>query len=93
MKNKSKLIPYHPTEELMDENFIGKVIIECLKNNDPEGVMDIISTYLNTINKMRSSQEISLPRSTLYSSLKTKNPTIKTLAKLVYASTLNSRKK
>ena len=92
MKNKDKLIPYSPTEELLDENFIGKAIVECLKNNDPEGVMDIITLYLNTINKVKSSHAASLARSTLYSSLKTKNPTIKTLAKLVYASTLDAPK-
>ena len=61
--DKTKLIPYSPTEELLDENFnspteelldenfIGKAILECLKNNDSEGVMEVISIYFNTLNK------------------------------------------
>lgn len=93
MKNKSKLIPYSPTQELLNEDFIGKGILECLKNNDPEGVIEIISTYLTTVNKIHYAQEADIPRSTLYSSLKQKNPTIKTLAKLVYASTLTAKAK
>lgn len=91
LKNKSKLISYSPTKELLDEDFIGKGILECLKNNDPEGVIEILSIYLTTLNKMRYAQEADIPRSTLYSSLKQKNPTIKTLAKLVYASTLTAK--
>lgn len=84
----TKLIPYSPTAELLDENFIGKAILECLKNNDSEGVIEVISIYLNTLNKT-STRDL-IPRSTLYHALKHKNPTIKTLAKLVHSSTLNT---
>lgn len=87
-----KLIPYSPTDELLDENFMGKAILECLKNNDPEGVVEIVAMYMNTLNKIKSAQQVDLPRSTLYHSLKSKNPTIKTLAKLVHVSTLEIRK-
>lgn len=90
--DKKKLIPYSPTKELLNEDFIGKAILECLKNNDSEGVIEVISIYLNTVNKIKSAQEVSLPRSTLYHALKRKNPTIKTLAKLVHSSTFESKK-
>lgn len=90
--NKNKLIPYSPTKEILNEDFIGKAILECLKNNDSQGVIEVISTYLNTMNKIKSAKIASLPRSTLYHSLKGKNPTIKTLAKLIHASTLELKK-
>ena len=54
MKNKSDLIAYDPVEEMTDENFIGKAILECLKNNDPEGVMEVIEMYLGALEKLTS---------------------------------------
>ncbi|MFI5332760.1 MAG: hypothetical protein ACHQVS_01520, partial [Candidatus Babeliales bacterium] len=92
LKNKDKLKVYSPTEKLLDEDFIGKGILECLKNNDPEGVIEILSIYLATLNKMRYAQKAKVPRSTLYASLKQKNPTIKTLAKMVYATSMPTAK-
>ena len=92
MKNKSDLIAYDPVEEMIDENFIGKAILECLKNNDPEGVMEVIEMYLGALEKTHFVEKSQVPRSTLYHSLKSKNPTIKTLAKLVHATTIESRK-
>ncbi len=91
--DRKKLIAYNPTKNLLDENFIGKAILECLKNNDSEGVIEVISIYLNTVNKVRASNKVSLPLSTLYHTLKRKNPTIKTLAKLVHSSTLDHKNK
>jgi DNA-binding phage protein len=90
--NLENLISYSPTAELADENFIGKAIIECLKNNDPEGVIEIIAIHLEALNKLQSAKQVNLPRSTMYHSMHSKNPTIKTLAKLVHASTLNAQK-
>jgi DNA-binding phage protein len=78
---------YSPTERLLDKNFIGAAILECLSNNDPEGVMEIIEIYLDTLNKTQMAKKTDLARSTMYHSLKGRNPTVKTLAKLVYAST------
>jgi len=92
IKKGSSVVSFSPTQELLDENFLGRAIIECLKDNDPEGVIDIISTYLETINKVQSAQRAQLSRSTLYHSLKGKNPTLRTLAKIMHASTMDARK-
>lgn len=92
IKNNSGLIPYDPVQELTDENFVGKAILECLRNNDPEGVMEVIEMYLGVLEKTQFVQKSRVPKSTLYHSLKSKNPTIKTLAKLVHATTVESRK-
>jgi DNA-binding phage protein len=92
MKNKADLIAYDPIKEMTDENFIVKAILECLRNNDPEGVMEVIQMYLAALEKTQFVQKALVPKSTLYHSLKSKNPTIKTLAKLVHATTIESRK-
>lgn len=83
LKEDAQLIDYSPTDELLDETFIAKAIWECLKNNDPEGVMEVIQTHLAIVNKVRAAEHIELPRSTLYNAFKGKNPTVRTLAKLV----------
>lgn len=70
-------------KRLIDEKFIGEAIFDCLKNNDPEGVMEIIEIYLNAINKVKAAEVNKLSRATMYKAFKKKNPTIKTLAKLI----------
>ena len=92
IKNNSGLISYDPVKEITDENFVGKAILECLRNNDPEGVMEVIEMYLEALQKTQFVQKSQIPKSTLYHSLKSKNPTIKTLAKLVHATAPEVRK-
>lgn len=75
----------NPREELLNEELIGRAIWECLKEGDPEGVIEVIRIYLEAVNKTEVARESSMARSTLYHTLKSKNPTIKTLAKLVHA--------
>ncbi len=45
------LIPHDPVAKILDKDFIGRAILECLSNNDPEGVMEVIQTYLDTLEK------------------------------------------
>ncbi len=75
----------NPSKLLADEKFVGQVILECLKDNDPEGVIEAIDTYLQAVNKLQFSNETEIPRSTLYYLSRSKNPTLKTLAKTVHA--------
>lgn len=83
LKKDAGLIEYSPTKELLDEEFIALAIWECLKNNDPEGVVEVIQAHLDAVNKARAAERALLPRSSMYNALKGKNPTVKTLAKLV----------
>ncbi len=85
----SSVKEWHPTGELLDTKRIGGSIMICLLNNDPEGAMEIIEIYLNTLNRVQVAKSSRIPRSTLYHSLKHTNPTIKTLAKLMHASVMN----
>jgi len=87
LKNEHLLEEYSPTEEIIEGTLIGEAIWECLQNNDPEGVVEMIEIYLNAVNKVKAAKENKLPRSTMYHALKGKNPTIKTLAKMVHCCT------
>lgn len=72
---------YDPLTNLTNEKKVGEALVECLKNNDPEGVMEVIQTYIWASNKKKHKGV--LPKSTFYHSIKNKNPTIKTLAKII----------
>ena len=76
---------YDPTKSLLDEGLISRAIWECLKEGDSEGVIEMIQIHLNAVNKTRAAKGADLPKTTLYHSFKNKNPTIRTLAKLVHA--------
>jgi len=86
LKKGVKLSRHDPSKALLDEKLIAQAFWECLKDNDPEGAMQIISAHLNALNKVHFSKEADMPRSTLYHSMKSKNPTIKTVAKLIHCS-------
>ncbi len=73
----------HPTKELADADQTAKAVFECLMNNDPLGAMEMIEIYLEAINKASLMRETKLPKSTMYSSFKHRNPTIRTLAKIM----------
>lgn len=74
-----------PIANLLDPNLIGSAIMQCLIENDPEGVMEIIESHLYALNKSKFLREANIPRSTMYQLLQRRNPTIKTLAKIMYA--------
>jgi DNA-binding phage protein len=75
---------HNPSDYLTNDKNLGNAIIECLENNDPEGVMEVIAIYLEAVNKTKLSQKNKLHRQTMYSALKHRNPTIKTLSKIVH---------
>lgn len=85
LKKNAKVTAYSPTQELLDETLIRNAIWECLTNNDSAGVIEVLEAYFEAVSKESLCQKHSLARSTFYHSLKSKNPTIKTLAKLVSA--------
>jgi DNA-binding phage protein len=82
IKKTAKISKFEPDKYLTKE-FIGSAIMECLLNNDPEGVIDLLEIYLDEHNKVELLKEAKVARSTAYQALKHKNPTIKTLAKIV----------
>ena len=85
LKKNTGLRISNPTQELLDEELIKHTIWECLKNGDPEGVIEVIEIYVNAVNKTQVAKENKMARSTMYHALKSKNPTINTLAKIIHA--------
>lgn len=85
IKGKAVLELIDSRERLLDKELLYKALIECLENNDPDGVIEIINIYLKTLNKVHLAQQADISRSTLYHSLKTKNPTLKTLARILHS--------
>lgn len=82
VKLKKQTKKFDPTPYLTND-FIGSAIMECLINNDPEGIVELLEIYLENQNKVKFLKDASVARSTVYQLLKHKNPTIKTLAKIV----------
>lgn len=74
-----------PERTLLDIKLIGAAIVQCLIENDPDGVMEIIEGHIHCLNKSKFLKKANVPRSTMYKLFKTKNPTIKTLAKIMHA--------
>ncbi len=86
LKKGVKLAKHDPFKTLLDEKLIAQAFWECLKDNDPEGAMQVISAHLNALNKVHLAKEAEMPRSTVYHSMKSKNPTLRTVAKLIHCS-------
>ena len=84
-KFKKRPREYDPMKDLLDEQLIAKAVWECLRENDPDGVIEILEAHLRAKNKSKLAKEHDLPRTTIYHAFKSKNPTLHTLAKLVHA--------
>jgi DNA-binding phage protein len=42
---------YNPSKDLLDEQLIAKAIWECLKEKDPDSVIEILQAHLRAKNK------------------------------------------
>lgn len=80
LREDANITEVDPITNLLDPDLIGSAIMQCLIENDPEGVMEIIEDHLYALNKSKFLREADVPRSTMYQLLKRKKPTIKTLA-------------
>lgn len=85
IRDDANITEVNPVENLLDPDLIGSAIMQCLIENDPDGVIEILEDHLYALNKSKFFEEANVPRSTMYQLLKRKNPTIRTLAKIMYA--------
>lgn len=77
-------LPTHdPSKTLTNQKLVAQAFWECLRDNDPEGAAEIIAIHVIALNKSHLAEE-GIPRSTIYHSLRNKNPTLKTIAKLIH---------
>lgn len=88
IKKGAKVKKFNPNKYL-SADFIGAAIMECLLNNDPEGIVELLTIYLEEHNKVELLKKADISRSTMYQAFRHKNPTIRTLAKIV--STVGAR--
>lgn len=86
LKKGAKVTKHDPFKALLNEKLIAQAFWQCLKENDPEGAMEIINAHLNALNKVQFAKESEISRSTVYHSMKSKNPTLRTIAKLIHCS-------
>ena len=85
MKLKKKPREYDPMKDLLDEHLIAEAIWDCLKENDPEGVVEILESHFRVKNKSKLPREHGISRTTIYHAFRSKNPILQTVAKLVHA--------
>lgn len=69
-KEDANLTEYDPVKNLLDVNKMGAAIMQCLMENDTEGVIGVIENYLYAVHKTQFLKEANLPRSTVYNFLK-----------------------
>ena len=84
LKKTAHLPAHDPFKTLTNEKLVAQAFWECLRDNDPEGAMEIINAHLNATNKVQFSKESDVPRSTVYHSMRSKNPTLRTVARLIH---------
>lgn len=53
IKNWKGIRIHHPEKTLMNEKLVSEGILECLKENDTEALMEIIEGYLCVLNRSK----------------------------------------
>lgn len=84
LKKGAKVSKYDPFKELSDEKIVALAFWECLKDQDTQGALEIIEAHLSVTNISQLSEEARIPRSTIYNAMKSGNPKLKTVAKLIH---------
>ena len=51
IREEARVTEVDPMANLLDPDLIGSAIMQCLIENDPEGVMEIIEDHLYALNK------------------------------------------
>ena len=85
LKKNTGVVEYSPTLELLNEDLIARAVWECLKNNDPEGVAEVIQIYLDAKERAQTFYPNVCESIVNSYKIKSKKPMLKTLAKMVHA--------
>ena len=86
LKKGVKIQRHNPFKTLLNEKLIAQAFWECLKDNDPDGAMEVLNAHLNALNKVVLAKDAEVSRTTIYNSFKNKNPTLRTVAKMIHCS-------
>lgn len=88
---RAKSLPEVDTKSsFRDKELVGKSILECLIDNDPENFMNILESFVS-VNKKRVAESADIARATVHNAFSKKgNPTLKTIAKIVHEAVKNA---
>lgn len=66
LKDDERLIirEHDPFKFLLNEENLARAIRECLDNNDPEGLIEVIEIYLDALEKSKFLKNADIPRAT-----------------------------
>lgn len=53
LKSDANVSEYSPTGQILDKAFVSEAILECLSNNDVDGVLEILADYFNILIKVK----------------------------------------
>lgn len=51
MRDDVGIARFDSSQKLMDVKLIGAAIMECLIDNDPDGIVEVIESHLEALNK------------------------------------------
>ena len=86
LREDANIKEYDPIKNLLDPKKLGAAVMQCLMENDTNGALEIIESYLYAVDRTQFLKNAKIPRSTAYNVFKRRNPTLKTIAKMMYAS-------
>ncbi len=86
LREDANIKEYDPIKNLLDPKRLGAAVMQCLMENDTNGALEIIESYLYAVDRTQFLKDAKIPRSTAYNVFKRRNPTLKTIAKMMYAS-------
>lgn len=88
-KKPIKTKKFDPAKKLRDPNFVAKAFFQALQDNDLDAALDVLDGYLMATGKGEIVRHGNIPSSTVYHALSHgSNPTLRTIAKLLHASSL-----
>jgi hypothetical protein len=53
LKKGAAVVRWSPEDVLLNEEVIGKAILECLLNNDPDGIVEVITAHLDAATRTK----------------------------------------
>lgn len=84
-KKRARSLPEVDTKSsFRDTGLVGKALLKCLIDNDPENYMNVLDSFVE-VNKKRVAEGANIARATVHNAFSKKgNPTLKTIAKIVH---------
>jgi len=83
LKARKGLSRFNPRPFLSDHEAVSLALMDCLKQGDSDGFKEILSAYLEVVNKAAFAKNAGIPERTLFRMLTPAgNPTLENLARV-----------